>query len=96
MGDSYGYSNSGNNAAYDSGYSTYGSTYDDYNSTTNDYDTSGYDTSDYDDEESGDEDEYIFPDSDTTYLTKSDLKGMSADELNMQKMNCMANAWTHI
>ena len=85
MGDSYGYSNSGNNAAYDSGYSTYGSTYDDYNSTTNDYDTSGYDTSDYDDEESGDEDEYIFPDSDTTYLTKSDLKGMSADELNYAK-----------
>ena len=62
----------------------------DYNSTTNDYDTSGYDTSgydtsDYDDEESGDEDEYIFPDSDTTYLTKSDLKGMSADELNYAK-----------
>ncbi|MCI5495507.1 MAG: YARHG domain-containing protein [Roseburia sp.] len=85
VGDSYGYSNSGNNAAYDSGYSTYGSTYDDYNSTTNDYDTSGYDTSDYDDEESGDEDEYIFPDSDTTYLTKSDLKGMSADELNYAK-----------
>lgn len=84
VGDSYGYSNSGNNAAYDSGYSTYGSTYD-YNSTTNDYDTSGYDTSDYDDEESGDEDEYIFPDSDTTYLTKSDLKGMSADELNYAK-----------
>lgn len=85
VGDSYGYSNSGNNAAYDCGYSTYGSTYDDYNSTTNDYDTSGYDTSDYDDEESGDEDEYIFPDSDTTYLTKSDLKGMSADELNYAK-----------
>ena len=83
-GDSYGYSNSGNNAAYNSGYSTYGSTYD-YNSTTNDYDTSGYETSDYDDEESGDEDEYIFPDSDTTYLTKSDLKGMSADELNYAK-----------
>ena len=72
-----------------SGSSGYGSTYD-YNSTTNDYDTSGYDTSgydtsDYDDEESGDEDEYIFPDSDTTYLTKSDLKGMSADELNYAK-----------
>lgn len=83
----------GSGSSANSASSGYGSTYD-YNSTTNDYDTSGYDTSgydtsDYDDEESGDEDEYIFPDSDTTYLTKSDLKGMSADELIMQKMNCM-------
>lgn len=93
----------GSGSSANSASSGYGSTYD-YSSTTNDYDTSGYDTSsydtsgydtsgydtsDYDDEESGDEDEYIFPDSDTTYLTKSDLKGMSADELIMQKMNCM-------
>lgn len=75
----------GSGSSANSASSGYGSTYDDYNSTTNDYDTSGYDTSDYDDEESGDEDEYIFPDSDTTYLTKSDLKGMSADELNYAK-----------
>ncbi len=84
----------GSGSSANSASSGYGSTYD-YNSTTNDYDTSGYDTSgydtsgydtsDYDDEESGDEDEYIFPDSDTTYLTKSDLKGMSADELNYAK-----------
>lgn len=78
----------GSGSSANSASSGYDSTYD-YNSTTNDYDTSGYDTSDYDDEESGDEDEYIFPDSDTTYLTKSDLKGMSADELNYEKMNCM-------
>ena len=74
----------GSGSSANSASSGYDSTYD-YNSTTNDYDTSGYDTSDYDDEESGDEDEYIFPDSDTTYLTKSDLKGMSADELNYAK-----------
>ena len=84
----------GSGSSANSASSGYGSTYD-YNSTTNDYDTSGYDTSGYDtsgydtshydDEESGDEDEYIFPDSDTTYLTKSDLKGMSADELNYAK-----------
>lgn len=59
----------------------------------NDYDEDYYDDDyDYDDDESeedetedsGDSD-YIFSDSDTEYLTKADVKGMSEKELNLAK-----------
>ena len=32
-----------------------------------------------------DDDTYIFPNSDTEYLTKSDLSGMSKSEINLAK-----------
>ena len=42
-----------------------------------------------DDDTAIDDDTYIFPNSDTEYLTKSDLSGMSKSEINLAKMNYM-------
>ena len=54
---------------------------DDYDS-YDDYDDSDDEYDDYDTEDT-DLDEYVFPDSDTRKLTKSDVKGLSKDELRI-------------
>lgn len=61
--------------------------YDDYDYSDDDYDTDDYDTDDYDtddyDAEEEDSDQYVFPESDTRKLTKTDMEGLSKTELRI-------------
>lgn len=57
-------------------------TYGNYDSSYNDYED---EETEEDEQEDWEESGYIFPDSDTEYLTKADVKGMSSKEINLAK-----------